>query len=388
MNTKMKWRMALSPLVLAAVASPAVGCDEAGIGNPLDALCCSDFKVGADLTGVDWGLEGEANVKFGAGIQAIADFSGSATAVVSDVGSACQALAVDLGAAENAVTTTDPADRATQWCAQAVTQINAKVTANGSVTISFQPPQCSFSVSAQANCEAKCSANVMCEAELGNIEARCAPGKLSGKCSGACTGSCEGSANLAVSCNGKCEGTCEGTCMGGPSSGACAGVCDGTCRGTCEASADANVQCEGDCTGECDVEFVAPKCKAELTPPSADCQGSAECSGSCQASASAKAECKEPSVEIVAAGNIDVQAIAALKLHLPKILLVAEVRGALLLKNAEAVLELSGGLAGGASADATAALCLVPAAAAIGDAVVNIEASVTATTSVTSALGM
>jgi hypothetical protein len=388
MNTKMKWRMALSPLLLAVVASPVAGCDEAGLDNPLDSLCCSDFKVGADLTGVDWGLEGEANVKFGAGIQAIADFSGSASAVVTDVGSACQALAIDLGAEEGAVTATEPAARTKAWCDQAVAQINAKITGQGSVTISFQPPVCSFSVSAQASCEAKCTADVMCQAELGNIEARCEPGMLSGKCSAECSGRCEGSANLAVTCQGTCEGTCEGMCGGMPSGGSCAGVCDGTCRGTCQPMAGASVTCEGDCTGGCSVAVTAPKCKAELTPPSANCQGSAECSGSCQASASAKAECKEPSIEITATGGIDAQAIAALKLHLPKIILVAEVRGQLLLDNAQVVAGFSGNLAAGASADATAALCLIPAGAAIVDAVANIDASVKGTLAVTGSLGM
>jgi hypothetical protein len=349
--------------------------------------------VGADLTGVDWGLEGEVNAQFSAGIQAIADFSGSATAVVSDVGSACQALAIDLGADPKAVTTTDPAGRAEDWCAEAVVQIKALVAVSGALTIKFQPPSCSFSVSAQASCEAKCTSNIMCEAELGNIEARCTPGQLSGKCSGACTGKCEGSANVAVSCNGACEGTCEGMCMGGTQNGgACSGSCVGMCRGTCTVDAMApTAKCEGDCSGSCDVAFVAPKCKAELTPPSAMCSGSAECNGSCEASASAKAECKEPSLEIVANGNITVeveQKIAALKLHLPKLVLVAKVRGQLLLENAQAVVTLSGGLAGGASADGKAALCLVPAVVAIGDAVTNIEASVSATTSVTGSLGM
>ena len=388
MNTKMKWRMALSPLLLAAVVSPVAGCDGS---NPLDALCCSDFKVGADLTGVNWGLEGDANVQFSAGIQAIADFSGSASAMVTDVGSACQALAIDLGAEEGAVTATEPAERTRQWCAAAVAQINANVMGQAELTISFQPPVCSFSVSAQASCEAKCTADVMCQADLGNIEARCEPGMLSGKCSAECTGSCEGSANLAVSCNAQCQGTCEGMCDGNPSGGSCDGVCDGKCRGTCEATGDASVTCEGDCTGECSVDFKAPKCKAELTPPSASCQGSAECNGSCEASASAKAECKEPSIEITAQGNVSAEvelAIAALKLHLPKLILVAEVRGQLLLDNAQVVAGFSGNLAAGASADATAALCLIPAGAAIVDAVANIDASVTATLAVTGSLGM
>jgi hypothetical protein len=386
MKRNMNLRLAALPFALAGLALPMVGCDEA---NPLGAVCCDDFDVGADLSAVDWGIEGTANAKFSGFMQATADFAGVTTAVVNDIAAACQAMAVDMGAAEDAVQETDNAARATAWCNLAVTQIQAQVTAQGSVTINFQPISCEFSASAQANCEAKCTADVMCEAELGNIEARCDPGKLSGKCDAQCTGTCEGSANLAVSCDGQCNGTCEGQCNGMNANGSCSGTCSGTCRGSCAVDAMAMVQCEGNCTGGCSVQLRAPKCTAELTPPSANCQGSAECSGSCKASASAKAECRPPSVEIVATGMIDAKVIASLKLNLPKILLVTEARGKVLLDNATAVVSFSGGVVAEApNLSAKAGFCVIPAAEAIATSLENLDASVSAGVSIKGALGM
>ena len=375
-------RLAAFYFSLVTAAAFGGGCDGE---DPLGEICCKSFNPGTDMTSVDWGLEGQANVQFGVTMQAIGDFAGAAGALVLDVGNACQALAVDLGADADAVTAPDPSDRATAWCAEAVAQIEANVTAEGSVEIVAQPPTCSFSASAQASCEAKCTANVDCEAELGDIEARCDPGQLSVRCSGECTGTCEGSANLAVACDGTCHGTCEGTCSGASGEGgACDGRCEGTCRGSCAIAAGASVTCSADCTGGCMGEFTAPKCKTELTPPSAECSGSAECNGSCEASASAHAECKEPAIEIIATGDIDAAVIASLKLHLPKLLLIAEARGELLFRNAEAVFAASSNL--GAGVEGTAGLCIIPAVGALGDAIGNLEASISATASVMASL--
>jgi modification target Cys-rich repeat protein len=387
----------MMPLALAALALPAAGCDEAGIPNPTEDLCCTDFEVGADLSAADWGIEGSANATFSAFMQATADFAGVTTAVVNDVASACQAMALDMGASEADVTATDAAGRAEAWCQLAVTQINTVVKAQGSVTIKAQPPSCELSVSAQASCEASCTANVMCEAQLGDIKARCDAGQLSGSCTAECSGTCEGSANLAVACEGTCSGTCEGQCQGtcatqgagGECAGSCDGTCTGKCRGSCAVEANANVQCEGSCTGGCSVELQAPRCKAELTPPSAECSGEAECSGSCKASASAKAECRPGSVEVVATGMVDARHIASLKLNLPKILMIAQARGELLFQNASALVTLSGDLVVRApDLSVKAGLCAIPAAAALATAADNLQASVSASASITGALGM
>jgi hypothetical protein len=380
------WRFTAMPLALAGVAMiPFASC------NVADTLCCSDFTPGADLSEVDWGMTGEAELDYGAFMQATADFTGTATAVVTDVANSCQAIAIDLGSEPNVVTASEPSARATGWCNEAVTKINA-AKASGSLTIRYQPPSCTISANVQANCEAKCSANVTCEITPAQIILRCTPGELSGKCEGQCTGKCEGSANLAVNCEGVCEGTCEGQCAGNCSAqtamGECRGYCDSTCtgqcRGSCAIEATSNVQCNADCTGGCDVMITAPKCKGELTPPSAECEGSASCSGSCQASASAKAECKEPSLEIEADAGLE-GLVTTLKLNLPKIISVFKVRGDLLVSNATAV----GSLAGTITVDGTKAIaCLIPAGDAILQAGANLEASVSASASVSGAVGV
>lgn len=379
MNTKKKFRMAALPALVATMAAPfvlGVGCGD----DLLPDVCCSKFKPGTNMVEVDWGLEGEANVQFGTAIQAIGDFSASVTTMMNDLGSACRSMAIELGTAEDAVTTADPAAFTTQWCSAAASAIGT-LKAQGSISVNVQPAQCSISASAQASCEGSCKADVSCE-EPG-IDVRCDPGKLSGKCSGSCSGSCEGSANVAVECNGTCEGTCEGTCTGGTNEGGnCTGTCEGSCRGSCQMAANANVTCSGECTGGCDVELEAPKCKGELTPPS--CQGSAECQGSCKASASAKAECTPPAVSITATGNVDAAGIAVLQKYLPQIFLVLEGRGKLLLDNAQAMVSVSANLEAGLEGEA--AFCIIPAGAAITDALTNIQATVSAAGSVSTAL--
>lgn len=380
MNTRIKLTTSLAALAALGIGgiAAAPGCSE--LQKAQSELCCSEFVPGNDLSSVNWGLSGNAELNYGALMQAIADFSATATSTVTDVSNACQAIAVDLGVDPGAVTATNPGERAKQWCSQAVTAIGST-----DVSISFQPPSCTVNASVQASCEGKCSASAECEITPAEIIARCEPGKLAGKCEGSCTGSCTGSANLAVNCEGTCSGTCTGTCDGTCSkttpggtecNGECDGTCTGECRGSCELAANANVQCNGECSGSCDVEFTAPKCEGSLSPPKAECQVNAECNASCSASASAKAECKEPSVAITSSNP---NLVATLEANLPKLLVVAEAKGNLLLGQAEAVLNA----AGNASFDSTKSIaCLIPAGAAIESAVGNIEASLSASVSV------
>lgn len=393
--SKKNWHLAAVPLVLGSLGLSAYGCDAAG------DLCCTEFTAGADLSNVDFGVEGEAGIEYKAFLQASADFTGAASAAVSDVTNACQSIAVELGGDPNAVTATDPDERVRQWCAQAVAQIEANITAQGSLSISVQPARCTVNASVQGNCEASCTAKAECQVTPAEIVARCEPGELSGKCDAQCTGSCEGSANLAVACEGTCQGTCDGECSGTcegsagngggntQCEGKCNGTCKGECRGSCQIEAGANVECNADCSGGCSVEYKAPKCNAELTPPKAECQASADCQGSCNASASAKAECKPPSVEIVATGNINASAIGTLKLHLPQILGVFQARGQLLVKNAEAVVNIGANVSGRApDLSVKAAACAIPAVNAIGEAAANVKASFEASASVAGALNI
>ena len=374
--------VALLPFVMTGgLLHGAGGCE--GAGDFADAVCCKDFEVGADLSGVDF----EADANFNALMQATADFAAVGTAVVNDVAAACQLLAVDLGEPEGSVNATDPAARVEAWCALAKARIEAEVLAKGEVRLSVQPARCTFSASAQASCEGKCEVAADCEAELTDVEARCEPGQLSVSCEGSCKGTCEGSANLAVTCEGVCEGTCEGTCDGtampGGASGKCDGKCEGKCRGSCQASADAELECEGSCSGECAGTATAPKCKVELgDPPRAECKAKGDCAASCEASASAKAECAPPAIEIDAAAGVSTKAVAALRLRLPA-LWMAVSRTDVLLVQVKVLIDAATRLDPGALS-VKAAACAIPAGEAAGTALINLEASGKATLSIVS----
>lgn len=388
MKKNMKWRYAMMPVALAGlIAIPLQGCEDAQ--NLQQGLCCSEFTPGADLASVQWGLEGNAELNYGAFMQAVSDFTGVANAMVTDVENACRAIAIDLGSDPGEVTATTPDGRAKAWCDIAI----GKLAPAASLKISFQPPSCRVNASLQGSCEGRCSASAECKLTPGEIIARCDPGKLSGKCEADCTARCEGSANLAVTCEGQCEGTCEGTCMGncavkdnnGNCRGACEGTCGGQCRGSCSMSGGAKVQCEGQCTGGCSVEVKAPKCTAELSPPKAECNANAECNASCSASASAKAECTEGSVTIEGDSNLE-DIIATLKVNLPRLILVAQARGQAFVDNAQAIADLSGSLSGAVGGSVKATACIIPAGAAIVQAAANAQASVTASASVMASL--
>lgn len=390
-KTKKQFRLAGVPVAALALAAPAMLLSGSGC---VDDLCCSDFKPGTDMTTIDWGIEGKANVEFGIALQAIGDFSAAATSITTDLGVACRGIAVDLGADPKAVTATDPNEVTSAWCSLAVTAIG---TIKGSITVKVQPAKCTVDVSVQGGCEGSCQADASCDP--GTIEARCTGGEISGKCEAACTGKCEGSASVAVDCNAACQGTCTGQCSGtcegkcnvngtitevngmcaGSCEGSCSASCQGSCSGTCDADASGTVECNGECRGSCSVQMKAPKCTAELEPPS--CEASAECKASCKASASAKAECTPPAISIQGAAEFKAQ-IAVLEKWLPQIFLIAEARAELLVANASAMFEVAGNLDASLEGDGKAVFCIVPALAAIEQAVVNIEASFSAAVSV------
>lgn len=359
-------------LLTAPLAFMPMGCDGE---NPLDTLCCSDFKPGTNMLSVDWELEDpKFNAQFGVTMQAIGDLNGVATAMLTDLGTLCRNMAVELGEDPKAVTATDPGEVTSAWCSLAAAKV-AEVKAAGNIDITYQAAQCSFSAEVAASCEANCQVDAACDP--GSVEVRCDAGELSVKCEAGCTGSCEGSANVAVNCEGQCNGECEGTCMGNQNGSECEGTCSGKCRGSCEAEAGASIQCDGECKGGCDGTYTAPKCSGELTPPM--CEVDAECQGSCDASASAKAECTPPAVSITGDATASLQ-IAVLKKYLPEIILIAEKRAQLLIDGGDAVLTAAGSLEGDLTAKA--ALCIVPALAAIGDTVASLDVSLQASAEV------
>lgn len=298
-------------------------------------------------------------------LQAKIDALGAASADLATVaGSMSGKLAVACAKIAGHTAPTSPTDDdVTTECDAASAAIEANLTASATITI--VPGKCEVAAQAQLNCEASCQVDASCMG--GELTARCDPGDLSVECSGSCEGTltCEASASASVecegSCNGTCSGTCEGTCNGTcdgtcsamDGNGKCAGTCSGTCEGTCSASckgscegsckydANATVECDATarCQGMCSVTGTAPKCEAELKPPT--CEVDADCQAGCSGQASLKAECTPPTVVIE--GVADADFAATLTANLPVVLEVAA-QGELVVKAAGGVVTAAGHL--------------------------------------------
>lgn len=395
---------------LVALAIPALmsGCDQ--IEAAQDAVCCDadEFAVGASLS-----LEGESGVA----IQAVADFAAIASASIDDLTAACRTMSEELDAPkadrDAAEQNADKRARMEAYCTLAVSAIGTfKAQAGGTLTVNFTPPVCEASISAKADCQAKCSGSASCDVvanpptcEGGKLEVSCKGGctamaGASVSCEGSCTGSCEGSCTAmgGVDCAGKCEGTCsagaagtgiqadgtcEGTCTGTcsvtPPSVTCSGTCNGSCSATCQGSATASVKCDG----TCDAEYEPIKCTGgELK---GGCTVEASCDANCDASIKAKAECRPPAIEVAFSGAANIEAAGKLKLALEANLGLVLAIGARI----EGMVTIAGELAGNISADAlveVSAACIPVVALAAGEAVSDVEASVSATVSVTGAV--
>jgi hypothetical protein len=333
-----------APLLLAtALALPVITNGCSAVEDAQGAVCCTEFKAGASI---DANIGGGAEAQVAA--QAIADFSGIASAAVEDVTSACRSMAQSLDAPQAdqdaAGAEKDKRRALSLWCSAAVKAIGTvKAQAGGTLTLDVTPPKCEASVSAKANCQASCSGSAKCDLKAnppkctgGSLEVACkggctAEGSASVKCEGSCSAECKGSctAQGGVQCSGKCEGTCKGQAQGGTGTGIKAdGTCDGTCEGTCEVTAP-GVTCTGTCKGECSAtcsgtaEVSAKcdgKCDADFEPLKCTggkleggCKVEAKCEGNCDASVSAKAECTPPSVKVSFSGAANVQAAGKLQ---------------------------------------------------------------------------
>lgn len=342
------WRIVTWPILVAGLASPllmdcgqlkqlkdtAGKVSEAAAGCPdlasVDAIAQADFsKLGLDVQGA---------AKMKTALTASFQLQGFAASIEADLKGACGKLAADLGAQV-------PADaKAEDTCkaaAKAIGEIKAK--AGGSFKLSIKPPACSASVSAMADCSAKCDANV----KGPSAQVKCEGGELSGECGakcegkcelsagGQCGGSCNGScdANFSGECQGKCDGKCDGKATGkaggADCKGKCEGKCDaggkGECKGSCKGSCElkGGAECKGTCSGKCSVEMKAPKCTGKVQPP----EMSAECKGKCDAEVNAKVDCTPAQVMVKAEGSADAKAaeklVAALQGNLPAVLKVA-----------------------------------------------------------------
>ena len=439
MTTKITWRRALIPLAVLGVlvSSTMAGC---GQDNPLTgatgALCCNDFKVGADLTGVDFGVDASIKGQFGVFAQSVSDLSATATATLSDIEIACRNIAIDLGAPpadQDAAQATTGTARLDKWCTLATAQIQADFGAQGQlaadVSVVFTPPVCEASISAKADCQGKCSGGAKCDLKAnppkcdgGKLEVECkgeckAEGSATvgceGSCTGDCSGSCTASGGVAVDCKGKCDGTCN---AGGSANGKgiqADGTCDGQCQGTCTANVGAPaLKCSGTCNGQCTASCKGSAtasvkcdgtCNADYQPLSCKggelkggCKVEASCEANCDASVKAKAECKPPSLTIGAAvkagANADIQArynvaIASLEANLPNIIVAVKARGATFVSSIDA--SASAGAKIGADPgklNAKGAICLAPIVDAGVTAVNNFKASLQAASKVTGAV--
>jgi hypothetical protein len=380
-----------------------------GVG---DAACPANVADASAVMNANFGLEGELEGKVKAALSAGAHLQEIAAELEAEVATACGNLAKDLGADDAAINAKEegPGKKAEAACGAAVKLVNEfKAKASGKLVVEAKPPACAASMSAVADCAAKCDANVKpgsakVECEGGDISGQC-DAKCEGKCTveagaaceGSCSGECKGECTAEIS--GKCDGTCEGKCNGKDTKGKCDGTCEGKCKGKAEAScsgeckgscsasctATAKGECKGTCSGKCSVEMKAPKCSGEVKPP----EMSAECKANCDAEVKAKLECQPASVFVKIEGAADAKAAtqlkAALSKNLPAILKVSmgmkgKVEG--IAGNVKATLEgVQGAVSGGGAAALKIAGCFATSLKAQADAAVSIDVSVKASAS-------
>jgi hypothetical protein len=372
--------------------------------DPLAAACCTEFKVGASISG-DIGGGAESKVA----VQAVSDFAGIASAAVDDITAACRTMAQDLDAPkteqDKAEANGDRRAKLDAWCALAVTAIGSfKAKAGGQLTVAFKPPVCEASVSAKANCQASCSGSASCDVkanpltcEGGKLEVAC-KGECTAKagatltCEGKCTGECSGSctAQGGVQCNGKCDGTCKGGGGAGNTGIQADGTCKGSCEGTCEVTAP-GATCEGSCKGTCSASCTGTaeasvqcdgECKAEYEPLKCSggelkggCKAEAKCEGNCDASVKAKAECRPPEITVSFTGAANVDAAGKLQATFEANLGIILAFEARLKAMAGIAASFTGNI--GAVTDIKVA-CIPPVVAAAANAVKDVEGSFSA----------
>ena len=299
--------------------------------------CPANIADADALMAANFGLDGELEGKVKASLAAGADLQKIAADLEAEVATACGNLAKDLGATDADLKPKEdgPGKKAEAACNAAVKLIGeVKAKAAAKVTVKAQPPVCTASINAMADCAGKCDAKI----KPGEAKVTCEGGKLSGKCDakcegscdveagakceGTCGGTCKGDCSAEISgkcdgtCNGKCDGkdskakcagTCEGTCKGGKVDATCKGECKGECDATC--TVQAKGECKGTCSGSCSAEFKEPKCSGTVKPP----EMSAECKAHCNASVNGKVECKPATVSVVVTASADAAAAAKLK---------------------------------------------------------------------------
>ncbi len=170
-------------------------------------LCCTkdDFQVGGTVTA---SIGGSAQSQVA--VQAVADIGGIAEGAITDLTAACRNIAQDLNAdataAAAAEAKTDSGARMQAWCELAINSIGT-VKGSAKITLEVTPPVCEASISAKANCQAKCSVDGKCDIKAN--PPTCTGGHLEVSCSGKCDVT---ATEPKISCTGKCSGQCSGKC--------------------------------------------------------------------------------------------------------------------------------------------------------------------------------
>ena len=388
-----------------------------GVPGVPGAGCPANIADAQAVMSANFGLQGELEGKVKAALAAGANLQKLAADVEGEVAVACGNLAKDLGATDIEPKEEGPGKKAEAACQAAVKAIGEfKAKASGKLSVKVEPPKCSASMNAMAECAGSCDATI----KPGEAKVSCEGGEISGKCEGQCKGQCtvEAGAKCEGSCGGTCEGSCEanfagkcdgkcnGKCDGKDSKGAaCAGTCDGkcegsgkgscsgTCKGSCSASCtmEGKATCEGTCSGGCSAEFKEPKCSGEVKPP----EMSAECKANCDAEINAKLECQPARVAVNLEGAADAQAAgklkAAIEANLPAILKVAiGMKGKLegVVANVKASIEgASAAVKGGGTAALKIAGCFAASLEAQVKASASINVSVQASASASAEAG-
>jgi len=340
------WRIASWPILVAALGSPLLmDCGKMPGGLPSAPSVpgmpgnCPDMANVDAVANFDWAkefkLDASASAKLKGGLTAAINLKGLAMEIDGDLKAACGNLAKDLGA------TGDFADgkSACEAAVKVMGEARAKMGASAKASLVVQPPHCSASIDAYADCAGKCDASVT----PGKADIKCEGGEISGTCDAKCSGKCEMSAAAACdgtcegSCDahftGKCDGNCAGKCEGKDSKGECKGKCEGSCdaagngecKGKCGGSCKlkGEAKCEGQCSGKCSAEMKAPQCSGTVQPPKV----SAECKASCDAKVSGKLSCSPAKVALRIEGAADAAITAkykgAIEKNLPAILKIA-----------------------------------------------------------------
>lgn len=340
-----RWRIVMTPVAALILGSPLLmDCGSlpklpGGIPGVAD---CPEMNAEA-IASFDWTknfkLNAEVSGKLKGGLAAAIELKGLAAQIDGELAVACNDIAKDLGGKGDAKGAPD----ACKAAIKVMGDVKAKFGASAKISLDLQPPVCSASMSAMADCAGSCDASV----KGGKAEVKCEGGEISGECSAkcegkctmeaaaSCSGTCEGSCDASFSgtCGGKCDGKCDGKATGTAGGAECKGKCDGKCdagakgecKGKCGGSCElkGGGECKGSCSGKCSVEMKAPKCSGKIEPPKV----SAECKANCDAKVSGKVECTPARVALKIEGAADAEAAAkfkgAIEKNLPKVLKIA-----------------------------------------------------------------